>query len=130
MNNTLITRAIALMVFTLPTLSAIAQSDLTGCEAKRAEIQSQIDYAQLHRNTYRLEGLKKALRETSAHCNDRSLQREREADIRKQERKVAEREDALQEARRDGRTDKVRKATRKLEEAQQELADVRAELHR
>lgn len=130
MNNTLITQAIALLVFTLPALSAIAQNELTGCDAKRAEIQSQMDYAQQHGNTYRLEGLKKALRETSAHCTDRSLQREREADIRKQERKVAERENALQEARRDGRKDKVNKASRKLEEAQQELAEARAELYR
>ncbi|HEM8659958.1 TPA: DUF1090 domain-containing protein [Klebsiella aerogenes] len=117
------------MVFMLPALSAVAQSELTGCAAKRAEIQNQINYAQQHENTYRLEGLKKALREASAHCTDRSLQREREAVIRKQERKVAAREDALQEARRDGRMDKVRKATRKLEEAQQELADARVELH-
>ncbi|HCR0082539.1 TPA: DUF1090 domain-containing protein [Klebsiella aerogenes] len=117
------------MVFMLPALSAVAQSELTGCAAKRAEIQNQINYAQQHENTYRLEGLKKALRETSAHCTDRSLQQEREAVIRKQERKVAAREDALQEARRDGRMDKVRKATRKLEEAQQELADARVELH-
>ncbi|HGV9262141.1 DUF1090 domain-containing protein [Klebsiella aerogenes] len=129
MNHTLITRVIALMVFMLPALSAVAQSELTGCAAKRAEIQNQINYAQQHENTYRLEGLKKALRETSAHCTDRSLQQEREAVIRKQERKVAAREDALQEARRDGRMDKVRKATRKLEEAQQELADARVELH-
>lgn len=130
MNKTMMTRAIALMAFTLPALSAVAQTGLTGCAAKRAEIQQQIDYAQQHGNTYRLEGLKKALRETSAHCTDSSLQRKREADIRKQERKVAEREEDLREVRADGRTDKVRKATRKLEDAQQELADARAELHR
>lgn len=42
MNNTLITRAIALMVFTLPTLSAIAQNDLTGCEAKQSRFCPQV----------------------------------------------------------------------------------------
>lgn len=130
MNKTRIIRAIALMIFTLSAVSVFAQSKLIGCAAKRAEIQSQMDYAQKHGNSYRLEGLKKALRETSVHCTDHSLQREREANIRKQERKVAEREEALQEARRDGRTDKVHKASRKLEEAQQELAEMRAEMLR
>ncbi|SNY62404.1 DUF1090 domain-containing protein [Enterobacter sp. CC120223-11] len=122
--------ALALMLITLPATAALAQSGLTGCAAKKAEIQQQIDYAKAHNNSYRIAGLEKALAETSANCTDASLRAEREADVRKKEQKVAEREQELNEAKASGRNDKIAKKQEKLEDAKEELAEAKAELNK
>lgn len=130
MNVNLMTKntALALALIALPATAALADSGLTGCAAKKAEIQQQIDYAKAHDNSYRVAGLEKALAETSAHCTDASLRADREADVRKKEQKVAERQQELAEAKASGRSDKIAKKQEKLEDAQQELAEAKAEL--
>jgi hypothetical protein len=121
---------LALLLLALPALPAFAQSDLTGCAAKKADIQQQIDYAKAHNNSYRIAGLEKALSEVSANCTDASLRAEREDDVRKKEQKVAEREQELTEAKATGRADKIQKKQEKLDEAEHELADAKAELNK
>lgn len=130
MNINLMTKntALALALIALPATAALADPGLTGCAAKKAEIQQQIDYAKAHDNSYRIAGLEKALAETSAHCTDASLRADREADVRKKEQKVAERQQELAEAKASGRSDKIAKKQEKLERAQQELAEAKAEL--
>lgn len=119
---------VALLLLALPASAALAQSNLTGCAAKKDDIQQQIDYAKAHNNSYRLSGLEKALSEVSAHCTDASLRAEREADVAKKEQKVAEREQELAEAKATGRPDKIQKKQEKWDDAKRELADAKASL--
>ncbi|WP_431140490.1 DUF1090 domain-containing protein [Enterobacter mori] len=115
------------MLLALP-LSADAESALTGCAAKRENIEQQIRYAETHGNAYRVEGLKKAYAEVVANCSDESLKKEREADVLKKQQKLIEREQEREEANASGRTDKIAKKQAKLEEARAELKEVEAEL--
>lgn len=108
--------------------SALADDALTGCAAKRYNIEQQIRQAETHENSYRLDGLKKAYAEVVATCTDASLKKEREADILKKQQKVSEREQELQEANASGRADKIAKKRAKLEEARAELLAAEAEL--
>lgn len=108
--------------------SALADDALTGCAAKRHNIEQQIRQAETYHNSYRLDGLKKAYAEVAATCTDASLKKEREADILKKQQKVSEREQELKEANASGRTDKIAKKRAKLEEARAELLAAEAEL--
>ena len=122
-----------LMVITfaslLPVFAASAASQpATGCQAKRQEIQKQIDYASTHNNSHRVSGLQKALSELNANCTDERLRAEREADVQEKIQKVEERRQELNEAKSDGRPDKISKKQQKLAEAEAELSEAKAEL--
>ncbi|MDX6018819.1 DUF1090 domain-containing protein [Scandinavium sp. V105_16] len=120
----------ALLLLALPATSAFAAAGLTGCAAKKADIEQQIDYAKAHNNSYRVAGLEKALAEVTANCTDASLRADREADVRKKEQKVAEREQELNEAKASGRADKIEKKQEKLNDAKDELAQAKDELNK
>ncbi|HEX4502771.1 MAG TPA: DUF1090 domain-containing protein [Scandinavium sp.] len=122
--------AMALALMALPTASVFAQSTLTGCAAKKDEIQQQLDYAKKYNNSGQIAGLEKALKEVNANCTDASLRAEREADVREKEQKVTEREQELTEAKATGRSDKIQKKQEKLDDAKEELADAKAELNK
>ena len=113
-----------LLVLT-PALSAQAA---TGCEAKRQDIQQQLDYAHKMGNNYRINGLEKALSELNAHCTDERLHAGREAKVKEKELEVKERRQDLEKAQTDGRTEKIAKKQRKLEEAQDKLEAARSML--
>ncbi|WP_324280012.1 DUF1090 domain-containing protein [Enterobacter ludwigii] len=114
-----------------PLFSVQADSQVTtGCEAKRLNIEEQIDYARAHSNNHRIAGLEKALSELNANCTNEGLRAERESDIRKKELKVEERRQELAEARADGRPDKISKKQQKLEDAQYELNEARNRLNK
>ncbi|MGX5028149.1 DUF1090 domain-containing protein [Enterobacter asburiae] len=117
----------AVVTLSIP-FSAQAEEALTGCAAKRQNIEQQIRQAETHENSYRVEGLKKAYAEVVATCTDASLRKEREADVRKKQQKVSEREQELQQANASGRPDKIAKKRAKLEEARAELLAAEAEL--
>lgn len=120
---------LASMLIIIPAFSTLAAPQAaTGCQAKRQNIEQQIDYARTHGNSHRVAGLEKALSEVNANCTEEGLRVEREADVRKKELKVEERRQELAEAKTDGRTDKVRKKQEKLEEAQAELGEARSKL--
>jgi hypothetical protein len=115
----------------IPVFSALAAPQVaTGCDAKRQNIEQQIDYARKYGNTYRVTGLEKALSEVNANCTDEGLRAERESDVRKKELKVEERRQELAEAQTDGRADKISKKQRKLEESQAELDEARSMLNK
>lgn len=107
--------------------TAISQPSI-GCEAKRQEIQQQIDYASAHNNNKRLWGLQKALSELNENCNDEELRAEREAKVREKSQKVEERQRELNEAKIEGRADKISKRQQKLIEAEKELREAKVEL--
>lgn len=117
----------AVVTLSIP-FSALAEEALTGCAAKRQNIEQQMRYAETHENSYRLEGLKKAHAEVVATCTDASLKKDREADVLKKQQKVSEREQELQEANASGRADKIAKKSAKLDEARAELLEAEAQL--
>ncbi|UKJ19877.1 DUF1090 domain-containing protein [Enterobacter mori] len=119
----------AMVTMSIP-FSAMAEEALTGCAAKRYNIEQQIRQAETHENSYRVEGLKKAYAEVVATCSDASLKKEREADVQKKQQKVSEREQELQEANASGRADKIAKKRAKLEEARAELLEAEAEFRK
>jgi len=122
---------LAALLVLAPFLSAQAASQTaTGCEAKRQDIEQQIDYARTHGNNHRIDGLEKALSELNANCTNEGLRAERESDIRKKELKVEQRRQELTEAQADGRKDKISNKQRKLEKAQAELDEAKSMLNK
>ncbi len=122
---------LAAMLVLTPAFSTLAATQAaTGCEAKRQDIEQQIEYARAHNNDHRVAGLQKALSELKDNCTDEGLRAEREADVREKAQKVEERRQELAEAQADGRTDKISKKQRKLEEAQAELDEAKSMLNK
>lgn len=107
---------------------AAAQSaGLTGCAAKAADIQAQLEQARAHGNKAQEAKLKIA-QQQQTRCTDDGLRREREADIKKKEEKLAARQADLDKARTKGKPKKIAQQEKKLGDAQAELAAARAKL--
>ncbi|QPF30598.1 DUF1090 domain-containing protein (plasmid) [Klebsiella sp. BDA134-6] len=113
---------VGLLILT-PVLSVQAA---TGCEAKRLNIEQQLDYARANGNKHRIAGLEKALSELNTNCTDEGLRAERESKVKDKELKLEKRRQELAEAQANGRADKVAKKQHKLEEAQIELDEARS----
>lgn len=115
-------------LLTLSASCAFAADASPACAAKRANIESQISEARARGNTQELKGLQRALKANIAHCTDASLAKEREAEIAKAQRELAQRERDLQEAERKGDARKIATRKAKLEEAQRKLAEAQKPL--
>lgn len=110
----------------LPATFTVAQaaSDLTGCAAKKQEIETQLSYARQHNNTHQTAGLEKALSEVDAHCTDSGLLQQRQQKVAEKKQKVQERQQELATAQAEGRSaSKIEKRQQKLAEARQELQE-------
>ncbi|HEI8868028.1 DUF1090 domain-containing protein [Serratia sp. AKBS12] len=107
---------------------ASAADALTGCAAKRAEIEYQIGYAKAHNNVHQVAGLQAALDETVRNCTDDGLLRQRQAKVAEKQSKVAEREHELQNARETGSQKKIKQKEKKLASAKEELAEAQQAL--
>lgn len=101
----------------------MAQQPSAACEAQRVRIEAQIERAKAEGNRKELAGLQKALSANKANCSDASLAAERQRDIQKATKKVADREKDLAEAKRKGDPDKIAKRQGKLDQARQALAE-------
>lgn len=121
MKNTLISLSILFSAFTVTSVNAAAPA--TGCEAKKQDIQQELAMAREHGNAARIAGLEKALRETTEHCTEGGLLKERQEKVSEKQLKVQEREQDLQKAQANGRSDKIEKQQRKLAEAREELKE-------
>ena len=118
------------LLLAIPLLAYSALSSATNnssCAQKAQAIQTQIDYAKRYGNTYRVQGLEKALSEVQTHCTDTGLAADRQQKIADKKRKVTEREQELQAAQQTGKAEKVAKRQQKLAEAQAELKAAQAE---
>ena len=111
------------LLLSLTASSAQAASELTGCAAKKADIEQQLKYAKQHNNMSRVAGLEKALREVEFHCNDSSLLKQRQAKVAAKKEDVQKREQELAQAQAEGRASKIEKRQHKLAEAQEELQE-------
>ena len=119
--------ASALLVFAAPTL---ANEPSSACQAKRRNIEAQLANATEHGRKQEVAGLKRALRANQANCTDASLEKERSAEIRQAQKKVAEREKSLREAQQKGDPKKLADRQAKLDEARRELTEAERPIER
>jgi len=119
--------ASALLVFAAPTF---ANESPSACQAKRRNIEAQLANATEHGRKQEVAGLKKALRANQANCTDASLEKERGAEIRQAQKKVAEREKSLREAQQKGDPKKLAERQAKLDEARRELTEAERPIER
>lgn len=128
MKKTLLTFSLCLLPLTFP--AAHAASALTGCAAKKQEIETQLSFARQHNNTHQVAGLKTALREVDQNCTEGSLLKQRQEKVAEKKVKVQEREQELAKAKTEGRSaSKIQKREDKLVNARQELKEAEQALH-
>ena len=106
-----------------------AESDqvLTGCAAKKADIQQQIDKSI---NPFEKAGLEKALSEVNEHCTDAGLKKEREQKVLDARHEVTQRTKDLDKAMKKGDPEKINKRKDKLAESKKELQQALDELEK
>ncbi|QRY80023.1 DUF1090 domain-containing protein [Pseudomonas sp. PDNC002] len=112
-----------------PLLAADAAGQpLTGCAAKRAAIETQLEQAKAQGNGNRVAGLQTALEKVKTYCTDASLTQERKQNVLDAEKEVAQREKDLRKAMNKGDAEKIEKRKDKLAEARAELEQAKREL--
>lgn len=122
MRKTLLTLSLILMPLTFT--AAHAANTLTGCAAKKQEIETQLSFARQHNNSHQVDGLEKALKEVQQNCTESSLLKQRQEKVSEKKFKVQEREEQLAKAKAEGRSaSKIQKREDKLAEARQELKE-------
>lgn len=94
------------------------------CAAKITRIEFEVGQAQAQGRQHQIAGLQKALRATQSHCTDASLAADRESDIQKATKKVAEREQKLAK----GDAQKIARQQADLEEARSALVNAQKPL--
>ncbi|MFL9863600.1 DUF1090 domain-containing protein [Paraburkholderia fungorum] len=102
----------------------VCSAQTNGCDAKRASIEKEIDYAQAHGNAKRIDGLETALAQMNANCTDAVLRSDAQRKVDAAQKKLSERQRDLQEARADG------KSAKKIAERQRKVDEAHAELER
>lgn len=128
MKKSLLTLTLCLSPLTFT--AAHAASDLTGCAAKKQDIETRLSFARQHNNTHQIAGLEKALREVDQNCTEDSLLKQRQEKVAEKKREVHEREQELTKAKAEGRSaSKIQKRENKLAEAREELKEAEQALH-
>jgi len=128
MKKTLLTLSLCLLPLTFT--AAHAASALTGCAAKKQEIETQLSFARQHNNTHQVAGLETALREVEQNCTEGSLLKQRQEKVAEKKVKVQEREQELAKAKAEGRSaSKIQKREDKLADARQALKEAEQALH-
>lgn len=125
----------AVSVALLGLLASTAQAaettkTLTGCAAKRDEIQQQIEHAKAAGNSAQQAGLEKALSEVKNNCTDEQLEKSREQKVLDAQHEVKKRESDLQKAMSKGDPEKIDSRKNKLAEARKELDEAKKQLNR
>lgn len=114
--------SILVAAITSISVSAVAQPITSeSCNAKRDAIERDIDAAKAKGQAQRVRGLERAMRANQRNCSEARLQAEHRKRIQAQERKVAERQRDLNEAKEKGRADKIAQRESKLREEEAEL---------
>ena len=122
--------ALLLSVLTNTAVAAETTKTLTGCAAKRDEIQQQIDQAKAAGNSAQQAGLETALSQVKSNCTDEQLEKSREQKVLDAQHEVKKRENELQKAMSKGDPEKIDKRKNKLAEARKELDDAKKQLNR
>ncbi|EAM8420254.1 DUF1090 domain-containing protein [Salmonella enterica] len=100
------------------------------CEYKRRHLEHQLEYAQAYNNIHRMAGLQRALRHIDEYCTDGRLPEQKDIKVAEKQRKVAKRQQELEQARASGKPRKIADKQKNLDEARDELAKARLELNR
>ena len=122
--------ALLLSVATSVAVAAETTRSLTGCAAKRDEIQAQIEQAKAAGNSAQQAGLETALSQVKSNCTDEQLEKSREQKVLEAQHEVKKRESDLQKAMAKGDPEKIDKRKNKLAEARKELEQAKAQLDR
>lgn len=128
MNHLSKTALTLLVAFAASGAASAADTQLTGCAAKRESIRSELRQAQEQGLSDKVAGLTRALDEVNAHCRDSSLAERHNKKIVKAQAKVNQTERSLrlaQEANKEPK--KIAKLEGKLEKAKAELAALQAQ---
>ncbi|WP_028221156.1 DUF1090 domain-containing protein [Paraburkholderia oxyphila] len=100
----------------------VCAAQTSGCDAKRQSIEREITYAKAHGNAKRVDGLETALAQMNANCTDAVLRSDAQRKVVAAQKKLAERERDLQEAKANGKSaKKIADRQRKVDEAHVEL---------
>ncbi|MEG3131895.1 DUF1090 family protein [Pantoea cypripedii] len=98
------------MFLTLPlvafTVASHASEQTQSCEQREAALQRQMGYAQEYNNRHEIAGLERAITEVKRHCRNSASRngnaeeiRRREREVKELRQKLADAEDALDDAR-------------------------------
>ena len=98
------------------------------CAAKITRIELEVGQAQAQGRQHQIAGLQKALRATQSNCTDASLAADRESDIKKATKKVAEREQKLAKAQAKGDAQKIASQQADLDKARSDLVNAQKPL--
>jgi septation ring formation regulator EzrA len=116
-------------------LPQLATAEQYSCAEKRIAVETKIKNAQQYNDYYQIRGLKQALTEIENNCNDVDFStkvnkeiRKLEQKIQKQNHKVTEIKNDLQDAQNAGDLSKQSKYQKKLIEQQSELDKLNSEL--
>jgi len=113
-----------------PLMAAQETPVLKGCAAKQQDIRDQLATAKAKANTPQVAGLEKALGESTSHCTDAALQKERENKVLAARHEVAQRQTDLDKAMKKADPDKINVRKEKLAESRRELQQATDELDR
>ena len=109
------------------------------CKKKEQNLQKQLQYAEQYNNTYRIEGLKRALANVRQYCGQQNsgkdgyiadfseqeqallYKQKLDKKVLKYQKKVLDAKYDLEQAKLSGKSDKINKRVLKLEEQQQKL---------
>jgi hypothetical protein len=111
-------------------VAAETTKTLTGCAAKRDEIQQQIEQAKAAGNSAQQAGLETALSQVKSNCTDEQLEKSREQKVLDAQHEVKKRENELQKAMSKGDPEKIDSRKNKLAEARKELDEAKKQLER
>ncbi len=100
------------------------------CEAKQADIRTQIEQAKAAGNSEQQAGLEKALSENTEHCTDKGLIKQQEGKVLDAKQEVSKRQADLDKAMKKGDADKINKRKDKLAESRKELQDEQQKLEK
>ncbi len=116
------------LILSLTASYASAGTAVNGCDIKKQNIQRQIDYAKMHGNQYRVQGLERALNKVERYCTPEKVVEDTRLELREKQVEVKERELELKEAQLKGERDKITKREDKLAQAKAELKAAEEEL--
>ena len=119
---------LSLCVLSFHSFAGSQCGDSSGCERKSCEIEYQIDKAKEYGNQHKVDGLTKALKEVKANCTNDGLKDKIAEKIESSEEDLAEYREDLEEAKQSGKTQKVKKYQRKIEDELEERDRLMEEL--
>lgn len=116
------------LAFTASSYAAADQFDGLTCAGKQIAIQTQLDFAKKANNTYRAEGLQKALDDVNTYCTNDSLEEKYKDKVEDKLENLQDKQEDLQEAQLKGDTKKIAKQEMKVQKAEYELKEAQDHL--